>query len=171
MKRLHNMKTENMLEEYYIKERMLDRLNWEYEKLKIRIDEIKSDLKNCNFELENTLKAMQYSDDIKGTKGHTSPIEQSLMNAFDKLEKELTDNIEDKYHLRERIRQMSSYLDNMNQLLQVLNQDDLEILRLKYGRALSYQLIGDQLLVDKSTAKRKHDLAIKRLSEEIRLLN
>ncbi len=32
---------------------------------------------------------MQYSDDIKGSKGHTSPIELSLMKAFDKLEKEL----------------------------------------------------------------------------------
>ncbi len=48
---------------------------------------------------------------------------------------------------------MTTYLDYMNQVFQVLNQDDLEILRFKICRSLSYQLIGDQLLVIRARQK------------------
>lgn len=153
-------KIEGMLYGYYRKKARIDKLNSKLIRIQNRINRLRRDLKECNIELGETLKAMDYSSDSIKTNSITSNIEIELSKAVNKIIREMEFNIRDKYKTKNKIVNLEKQTDSIDILLSKLTDEELQLIELRYGEQSNFREMERILHMGKSTLQRKKDKII-----------
>lgn len=86
-------RVEGMLYSHYRRKKRVSSLKSRLIRTQLRIDRLRNDIKECNIELSDTLKAIDYSREYVYTGDTTSNIERELERAVDnilgKIEREI----------------------------------------------------------------------------------
>jgi DNA-directed RNA polymerase specialized sigma subunit len=158
-------RVEGMLYSHYKRKKRIDSLKSRLIRIENRIERLRRDIKECNIDLEDTVKAIDYSRDSIKSGGVTSSIERELERATDNILKEIQNNIRDKYRTKSKIERLGKQTDYIDSLLEHLIDGDLEILELRYSENLSDESIGDMINMSRPTVQRKRIRLINELSE------
>jgi len=159
-------KTEGMLYGYYRRKTRINRLTSRLIRIQNRIDRLRKDIKECNIDLGETVKAIDYSRDPIKSNNVTSSIEIELEKAINKILKELELNIKDKYKTKNKIINLEKQVDSVDIILDKLTDEELQIIELKYGENSNYREMEELLHMGKSTLQRKKDKIIYYLIDE-----
>jgi len=155
---------EKMLYSYYKTKKRIDGLKSRLIRIENRIERLTKDIKECNIDLEDTIKAIDYSRDI--VQGNiVSNIEIELERAVDNILKEIEDNIRDKYKTKSKITNLQKKIDNIDTMLEELTEEEAQILKLRYSEKLSDNRISYIINMSRSTVQRKRIELINNLSE------
>lgn len=161
-------KVEGMLYSHYKKKKRVDILKCKVVRIDIRISELRKDIKECNIDLEDTMKAIDYSSDpIQSNSSTTSNIERELEKATDRLLNFIASYIREKYKLKSRIMNLEKQIENIEVVLEKLTDEELQIVELRYGEMNNYREMEEKLHMGRSTLQRKKDRLINFLSTEI----
>jgi len=154
-------KTEGMLYRYYRNIKKKDRLKYKKYTLENRIEQIKRDIKTINIELDDNVKAIDYSKEkIQSSSvgsGVGSSLEQSLMKEITKLENELKTIIKAKLKLQAKIRLLETEISDTEYVINQLSEEYKQLVELKYGNSekISNVAIGMKLNMTEATVRRK----------------
>ena len=154
-------KVEGMLYGHYRRKKRLDRLKSRYARVELRIERLRKDIKECNIDLEDTLKAIDYSRDCIQSGSITSSIERELERATDKLLRETESTIKEKYHLKSKINNLEKLIEDVEVLLEDLLEEEKQIIELRYSEKQSDKAIGIMLNMSRTTAQRKRKRQLK----------
>lgn len=162
---------EGMLYGHYRKKNRIANLKSRQVRTINRIESLRRDLRECNIDLGETIKGIDYSRDMSGGGEVSSNIERELDKAVDNILKEITYSIRDKYKTISRISKLQKTIDNTEILLEKLTEYELIIIESRYGgrmgKKVSYEEIENLVPMGKSTIQRKHQEVINFLMEEI----
>jgi DNA-directed RNA polymerase specialized sigma24 family protein len=153
-------KTEWMLYEYYKKKKRIVKLKNKLARIESRIEKLKKDIKECNVELYDTMKAIDYSREAVQCSSVTSNIENELMKAIDRLLYELNYSVKEKRKTREKIRYIEKKIDDIDVILEQLTDEELQIIELKYGEEMNYRKMENIMHMGRSTIQRKKDRVV-----------
>jgi len=150
-------KTEGMLYRYYRNIRKKDRLKHKKYTLENRIEQIKRDIKTINIELDDNVKAIDYSKEKIQSSSVGSGLEQSLMEEITKLENELKTIIKAKLKLQAKIRLLETEISDIEYVINQLSEEYKQLVELKYGNSMkiSNTAIGMKLNMTEATVRRK----------------
>jgi len=150
-------KTEGMLYRYYRNIRKKDRLEYKKYTLENRIEQIKRDIKTINIELDDNVKAIDYSKEKIQSSSVGSGLEQSLMGEITKLENELKTIIKAKLKLQAKIRLLETEISDIEYVINQLSEEYKQLVELKYGNStkISNTAIGMKLNMTEATVRRK----------------
>lgn len=160
-------KIEAMLYNYYRRKKKIYRLKGKLIRTQNRIDRLRKDIKECNIEIDHTIKAIDYSNEKIKCNDVTSSIERELERAIDKLFRDLEFNIRDKRKINEKIRYLEKKVDDLDVVLEQLTDEELQIVELKYGEEMNYREMEVRLPMARSTIQRKKDRIIEYLINEM----
>ena len=159
---------EGMLYGHYRRKNRISSLRSRLIRIENRIDALRRDIKECNIDLGETMKAIDYSRDASGSNSITSNIERELERAIDNTLREIEYNIKEKHKTRDKIRRLEKDIDNIEIMLERLTEEELQIVELKYGEKIKGYRNMEQLTnMGKSTIQRKHQEIIYLLIGEI----
>jgi chromosome segregation ATPase len=161
-----NRKIEEVLYEYYRKKKRIDSLKSKLIRIDNRIERLRKDIKECNVELDNPLKAIDYSREYVKSNSIVSSIERELDMAVDRIMRELELNLKEKYKVKGKIMNLEKQIENTETLLQKLNEEELRIIELRYNKELSYRQMEEELFMARSTLQRRKDKIIRSLVYE-----
>lgn len=158
------IRVEEMLYSYYKVKKRIDGLKSRLIRIENRIERLTKDIKECNIDLEDTIKAIDYSRDrVKGN--IVSNIEIQLERAVDNILKEIEDNIRDKYKTKSKITNLQKKIDNIDTMLEGLTEEEAQILKLRYSEKLSDNRISYIINMSRSTVQRRRIELVNNLSE------
>lgn len=127
------------------------------------------DLKECNVELHDTLKSIDYTKDMVDGGMVGSNIERELDKAVDRTLKDLEKAIREKYQLKARILNLKKKADDIEVILDTLTEEDRKILKLRYGgrkgKPKTYRAMEVDLNLEASYIFTKHKKLLKYLEE------
>lgn len=161
-------RVEGMLYGYYKKKKTLNILNIRLSTVEKRIKKLTRDIKNCNIELNDTLKAIDYSKDVIQSGSITNTIERELEKAVDNMLRELEVAIREKYKIKSKIINLEKQIENTEILSIDLTDEELQIIELRYGDKLSDREIGIMLIISRTTAQRKRQEVIYEMINKIK---
>lgn len=161
-------KVEGMLYGHYRRKKRIDSLKSRLIRIENRIERLRRDIKECNVDLEDTMKAIDYSRDAIQSGSVTSNIERELERAVDKLLREIEVSIKEKYKTKSKITNLEKQVENIELLLERLTEEELRIVELKYGEKINYRSMETLIPMGKSTIQRKHQEIIYYLIDEIK---
>lgn len=148
-------KTEGMLYSHYRRKKRIQSMKSRLVRIENRIERLRKDIRECNIDLEDTMKAIDYSRDSIQSGGVTSNIERELERAVDVIVKEIEYNIRDKYKTKSKITNLEKQVENIELLLEELTEEELTIVELKYGEQLNDREVSERLYMARSTMQRK----------------
>ncbi|MBU5440307.1 hypothetical protein KQI42_20130 [Tissierella sp. MSJ-40] len=160
-------KVEGMLYGHYRRKKRIDTLKSRLIRIENRIKRLRDDIKECNVELSDTLKAIDYSREYIQSGDVTSNIEKELEIVIDKMLKEIEINIKEKYKLKNKIMHLEKQTENIENLLQEFNEEELKIIELRYKEGLSYRQMEAKLFMARTSINNKKNKIILHLIEEI----
>jgi DNA-directed RNA polymerase specialized sigma subunit len=158
-------KVEGMLYGHYRRKKRIDSLKSRLIRIENRIERLRRDIKECNIDLEDTMKAIDYSRDSIQSGGVTSNIERELERAVDNILRDIQYSIKDKYKTKSKIERLEKQVDYIDVLLEDLLEEELQILELRYSEGLSDEVIGDMINMSRPTVQRRRIKLINDLSE------
>ena len=161
-------RVEGMLYSHYKRKKRIDSLKSRLIRIENRIERLRRDIKECNIDLEDTMKAIDYSRDSIQSSGVTSNIERELERAVDRMLREIENNIREKYKTKDKIINLEKQVENVELLLDKLTEEELQIVELKYGEKINYRSMETLIPMGKSTIQRKHQEIIYYLIDEIK---
>lgn len=157
-------RVEEMLYSYYKIKKRIDGLKSRLIRIENRIERLTKDIKECNIDLEDTIKAIDYSRDrVQGN--IASNIEIQLERAVDNILKEIENNIKDKYKTKSKITNLQKKIDNIDTMLEGLTEEEAQILKLRYSEKLSDNRISYIINMSRSTVQRRRIELVNNLSE------
>jgi len=130
-------RVEGMLYGHYRRKKRLSSLKSRLIRTQLRIDRLMQDIKECNIELSDILKAIDYSREYIYTGDTTSNIEKELERAVDNILRQLEREIREKKKIKSRIRNLEKAIDDVEVLLEELTEEELQILELRYSEKMS----------------------------------
>ncbi|MBC8588072.1 sigma factor-like helix-turn-helix DNA-binding protein [Paratissierella segnis] len=157
-----------MLYGHYKRKKRLDRLRSREIRVQNRIDRLRKDIKECNVDLEDTIKAIDYSKDAIQNNLVTSNIEAELERAVDRIFKEIEINIREKYKTKAKINNLEKQIEDVELLLEDLLEEEKQIIELRYAEKLSDKAIGTMLNMSRTTAQRRRTEIIYELMNKVR---
>lgn len=157
-----------MLYGHFRRKKRVDRLRSRLTRIEIRVDRLRKDIKECNIDLEDTMKAIDYSRDSIQSGSVTSNIERELERAVDRMLKEIEINIKEKYKTKAKILNLEKQIENVELLIEDLLEEEKQIIELRYAEKLSDKAIGSMLNMSRTTAQRKRTELIYELMNKIR---
>jgi len=161
-------KTEGMLYSYYRRKKRITNLKSKLIRTQLRIDRLRKDIKECNIELNDTLKAIDYSREYVYTGDTTSNIERELERAVDNILQNIERELRHKRKTKSRIRNLEKSIDDIEILLEELSEEELQIIELRYGEKIkSYRRMEMLIPMGKSTIERKHKEIINYLIDRL----
>lgn len=164
---MKNKKVEDMLYGYYRKLNRIESMKGLLARTTIRIERLEGDLRECRFDLQNTLKAINYNNDRISPNNPTSQIEIELVKAEERTKQRLMEEKKEKYRLSNRIRNLERQTDNVEILLDILDEEQLIMIKEKYGSRKTHRQIAYLLNCDHSTISRNINKILKKLSEQL----
>lgn len=153
-------KVEGMLYNHYRRKKRIQSLKSRLVRIENRIERLRRDIKECNIDLDDTLKAIDYSRDSIQSGEVTSNIERELERATDKILKELETSMKEKWKTIKKIRDLEKQVENIELLLEELTEEELRIVELKYGEQLNDREVSERLYMARSTMQRKKGIVI-----------
>ncbi len=163
---------EGMLYGHYKRKNRIGSLNSKLTRVELRLERLRHDIRTCNVELGETMKAIDYSKDMSGGSGGMSNIEVELERAVDNTLREIRNTIREKHKIIGKIYGIEKEIDNIELLLDDLTEDELRIIELRYGgrmrKKVSYEEMEMLIPMGKSTIQRKHKEIIYYLTEEMK---
>lgn len=153
-------KTEGMLYGHYRRKKRICSLRSREIRIQNRIERLRRDIKECNIDIGETLKAIDYSRDPITTGGIGSSIERELERAVENILKEIEWSIRDKYKTKRKIAELEKQIDNIEMILEKLTEEELQIVELKYAEQLNDREISERLFMARSTMQRKKGIII-----------
>lgn len=159
---------EGILYKHYRKKQRLSGLKSRLKGTERTIEMIRTDIKECNVDLHDTLKAINYSSDRIQNNSTTSSIELELERATDIMLKHIAINIKEKYQLKNKINTLEKEISNIDIQLEKLTEEELQIVELRYGEKNNYRDMENILHMSRSTLQRKKDKLINYLMEELK---
>ena len=161
-------KIEGMLYSYYRRKKRITNLKSKLIRTQLRIDRLRKDIKECNIELNDTLKAIDYSREYVYTGDTTSNIERELERAVDNILQNIEKELKHKRKTKSRIRNLEKSIDDIEILLEELSEEELQIIELRYGEKIkSYRRMEMLIPMGKSTIERKHKEIINYLIDRL----
>ena len=148
-------KVEGMLYGHYKRKKRLQSLLSREIRIQNRIDRLTKDIKECNIDLEDTMRAIDYSRDNIQSGEVTSNIERELERAVDNILRQIEYNIKDKYKTKSKISRIEKQIEDVEVLLEDLLEEEKQILELRYADKLSDKAIGTMLNMSRTTAQRR----------------
>lgn len=161
-------KVEGMLYGHYRRKSRIGSLKSRLIRIENRIERLRTDIKECNVELGETMKAIDYSRDPSGSSSITSSIERELDKAVDNIIRELEYSIRDKYKTKSKISVIEKKIDNIELLLEDFTEEELQIIELRYSDEISDKIIGDRLNMSRSTVQRRKTDIVNYLMDNIK---
>jgi len=159
-------RVEKTLTRHFRKTRTTERLRGQHQRVKSRIDNIRDDMKNCNYDLNTDLRGIHYENTPTKTLYKSSAIEGELMRVAERLEDELYECTEQKYDINKQIRDLEIEIGEVEYVFDQLEEEDMELIQLRYGKEMTFREIANRMLIDSSTAKRKKDKLLIYLATE-----
>lgn len=160
-------KVEGMLYGHYKRKNRLGSLNSRLIRIENRMKRLRTDIKECNVELGETMKGIDYSREPGGGSNTISNIERELERAVDKMARDLYYNYKDKYKTMAKVREIEKRIDDTEVLLEGLTKEEIEIIGLTYADILSERDVADACFMARSTLRRKKEDIINILSEKM----
>ena len=159
---------EGMLYGHYRKKKRISSFESKLVRTINRIEGLRRDIKECNTDLGETMKGIDYSRDSSGSNSISSSIERELDKAVDNILKEITYNIKDKYRTMAKINDLKKSIDDTEILLEKLTKEELEIVELKYSDKLNDREVSESLFMARSTLQRKKEKVIQFIIDELK---
>lgn len=163
-------KTEGILYKHYKKMSSLNSLYNSLTFIENSIRLIRKDIRECNIEINDNLRGITYDGVNVQNNNRISVVEQSLLDAIGKLERELSQATRKRSKTKYRIRELERKTRKLNELINNLSEEEIKICELMYGDKWSNRKIADMLFIGKSTVNRKKDRILEYLSRELNLL-
>ena len=160
-------RVEGMLYSHYRRKKRVSSLKSRLIRTQIRISRLRKDIKECNIDLSDTLKAIDYSREYINAGDTTSNIERELERAVDNILRQIENELRQKKKIKSRIRNLEKAIDDVEVLLEELTEEELQIIELRYGEKLNYREMEDLLHMGRSTLQRKKDRIIYCLVERL----
>lgn len=155
-------KVETMMRGYYHLDNNIKLLEAKMARVQLRIERLRKDLKECNVELNDTMKGIDYTarSESSGGGSISSEMERELDKAVDRTIRELTNAVKEKYKLKSRIDNALKKADNVEVILDTLSEEDRLILKLRYGgykgKPVSYENMEVHLNLSSAYIHEKH---------------
>lgn len=159
-------RVEGILYKHYQKKNRIDRLRGKLIRIENRISRLKDDIMNCNIELNDTLKGIDYSGSKVQTSNSMSEVELELERALTKLINDLQSNIREKYKVKSKIQYLEKQIDDLEIILCDLSEEELQMLELKYYDKNSWSQIAERLLCSIATIYRRRDKVFSFINNE-----
>lgn len=160
-------RVEGMLYSHYRRKKRVSSLKSRLIRTQLRIDRLRNDIKECNIELSDTLKAIDYSREYVYTGDTTSNIERELERAVDNILGKIEREIREKKRIKSRIRNLEKAIDDVEVLLEELSEEELQIIELRYSEKMSDREISDMVNMSRTTVQRKRTDLINQLAENM----
>ena len=120
-------RVEGMLYSHYRRKKRLSSLKSRLIRTQLRIDRLRKDIKECNIDLNDTMKAIDYSREYVYTGDTTSNIEKELERAVDNILRQIENELIQKKKIKSRIRNLEKAIDDVEVLLEELTEEELHI--------------------------------------------
>lgn len=159
----------NLLISYYNYKSEIELFEEKIKLVQLKIERLREDLKECNVDMEEVVKGIDYSIAPGGGGPPGSIIEQELMRAVNKTIRELERAVKEKYKLKDRIRRLKDSRDTVKPLLDRFTSEERELLELRYAgnrkKQLSFTKIGEKLPISRTTIYTMHENILSELNE------
>ena len=160
-------RVEGMLYGHYRRKKRAGSLRSRLIRTQLRIDRLRSDIKECNIDLNDTLKAIDYSREYINAGDTTSNIERELERAVDNILRQIENELRQKKKIKSRIRNLEKAIDDVEVLLEELTEEELQILELRYSEKMSDREISDMINMSRTTVQRKSTELMNQLAENM----
>lgn len=160
-------RVEGMLYNHYRRKKRVSSLKSRLIRTQLRIDRLRKDIKECNIDLSDTLKAIDYSREYINAGDTTSNIERELEKAVDNILRQIENELRQKKKIKSRIRNLEKAIDDVEVLLEELTEEELQIIELRYSEKMSDREISDMVNMSRTTVQRKRTDLINQLAENL----
>lgn len=155
--------TERQLYSYYEQKKALEALNFKIERIERQIKELREDIQNNNYILDDGLKGVSYGEAVQGS-GYKEGFEKQLCEISQRKEKELFEKITILEELQHRKRDLELNTTIIEHYIKNLSEENKNLMILKYKYKKSLQQIAMELHMGKTTAHRLRQKIIKNIS-------
>lgn len=159
---------EEMLKDYYDKQKRIEYLKRRYERLGDNIKEVERHISSTKHTLEISLPSQRYDIERVST-SHLkhSPQETALIRSEERMEQQIRDfQLDQEECLIERY-ELEGECERLNSHIQLLNDEEQMICEMKYKFKKSLILIGYDINADRSTIHRKLKKIKEKLAQDI----
>lgn len=166
MDKTMHRKLEDRLYRHYRRVRQLERFEKALQATRDRIAVLEDRIRNCCHTIENPLKSPSF-DGMPGSGEPSSPIEQALMKAFDKMERELG-----KYYVRQAdlaiaINRISEETELLDLIIGDLEVQEKQIIDLRYNQGCTFRDMEAMLFSDHVNLHRVKDRMLEWIGREL----
>lgn len=164
-------KVEYKLRQYYRGIRVIERIERNINKLESDIKELmhyRRELKFFKIK-DDGLRATDYSVEKVQTSGNVSIMERELVIQSEDLERKISTLIKEKMQLIQRKQNKERKMLGIGQVLEMFDEEEQELLELKYSANKTLLQISHIICLDLSTVKRRVDRLLDGIAKELGL--
>lgn len=163
-------KTEGKLYRYYKYKMDIKRISSNIELLENKKAKIEEDIKSTNVNIDYYQNGIGINERVQSSNTGTSYAEAEMCKQIEKLEREHVLVVKRIFKNKARIRELESFINNMERNIEMLNEEDKRFIELKYGDKKNILQISLKMNMAQMTAYRKRDEIIKAIAEYDNLL-
>ncbi|WP_432408545.1 sigma factor-like helix-turn-helix DNA-binding protein [Wukongibacter sp. M2B1] len=162
-------KIEDILYRYFRKKRSLDRMYNRVSILENKIERIKKDIHECNIEIKDNLRAIDYDRVNVQVSEIKSIVEESIISSIENLQRELSYTHRKKVKLKIKIRELEEKTSEIDNLLKGMTEQELQIIEMKYNDRFTNVRIAKLTHCSERTVRRKKDEFIEYIACELNI--
>lgn len=164
---------ENLVKDYYRYNNKIELLQDKYNRVEKRIAKLRKDIKECNVDIDYSIKGIDYSKDPSGNKNERySSVEQEVEKALNSLMNNLKRSIKEKYTIKERIYEIIETKDAIEPVLNQLTEDEKRLLDMRYsnkrGKPVSFRKLESKIPLSYSSIHEAHRSIMDFIEESIK---
>ena len=160
-------KSEGILYRHFRKKRSLERLNRTLTFLERKTEQVKKDIHECNIEIDDNLRTINYNKLNIKTSDRKSVVEDALIESIERLQNELSFTYKKKVKIKIKARGLERKVSEMDNILKNLSEEELKIAELKYNDCFSNVKIAKLLHCSEFTIRRNRNKIIEYISNEL----
>ena len=160
-----SLAAEEMIKNYILDKRELERLNHSLTMLLRHREEVLSDIDTSNITLKIVTPSMSFASDRVQTSNNASPQERAIDQAFAKLEQKLANLDNEILDIRFSIRDLECKMGDMDFFLSKLHDEARRFIELRYEKRKSGKVIGAEMHLSKNSVWKLRDDILSDLSK------
>lgn len=160
-------KTEGTLYRHFKQKNVLDRMSNKLLFLERKVEQIKKDIHECNIEIKDNIRAINYDRVNVQVSGVRSIVEDTLIESIEKLQSELSYTYKKKVKLKIKIRDYEKKTSDIDELLRNLTEKEMQIAELKYNDGFTNVKIAKMLFIGETTVRRKKNEIVEYMAKEL----
>lgn len=166
MDKTMHRKLEERLYRHFRRTRQLDRFEKALIATRLRINILEERIRNCNHTLENPLKSPSF-DGMPGSGEPGNPIEQALMRAFEKMERELGRHYSRLTNLELSVERVHEEVELLGLIIEELVGQEKQIIDLRYNQGYTFRDMEAMLFSDHVSLHRTKDRILDWIGKEL----